>query len=143
MEYSMLKNCPECGALFTFLAKDLCDECSKKDEEEYNKVFKFLRQNPCSSILDVSECTGVSRKKIMEFIHDGRISLVTIAVSEEKKLYCRMCNKEIKGGKLCNECADNFREKLKETKKTIPVQEKEVLTGRMYTEDRRERRRET
>lgn len=130
----MLKNCPECGALFVSGIKKLCDECSKKDEEDYNKIFKFLRQNPCSKIVEVSEGTGVPRKKIMKFIEEGRISLATIVLDEKEKICCKMCGKEIKSGKLCNVCAEEFKKKLEGTKK-VSSQEKKARGERIYIAD--------
>ncbi len=90
-----LANCKECGKLFFKVASDICPECQKKEEEDFNKVKDYLREYPNASLSEIMEATGVNEKKISKFIKAGRLSI---------KPTCESCGRPIDSGKLCPEC---------------------------------------
>ncbi len=139
-----LKNCAECGKVFLpTITDETCIECHKIREGEFDVVYKFLRQNPGSSIQEVSSSSGVSVKKITQFIKDGRISLSNISADVEKFL-CKGCGVEIKAEmRLCEKCAEDFRSKLQPHKKahlTLPNDKK--ITGKVHILERLKRSKE-
>lgn len=74
----MRKFCDTCGKMFETENDKvkLCDECLVKDKDDYRKVKDFLMTNPGSNMFEVSKATGVSIKKIKEFISDDRVQVV-------------------------------------------------------------------
>jgi ribosomal protein L32 len=104
-----IKNCPECGKVFSTISGDICPECKKIEEEEYEKVYKFLKENPLSSIERVVSETGVSRRKILKFLKRGEITGMEI----QKELRCSHCGRPISVGRFCKDCAKKLSDKLK------------------------------
>lgn len=134
-----LRNCPECKRLFTGGTHDICTDCMKKEEEDYEKVAQYLKKNPKSSIEDVTEETEVTRKKIIKFLKEGKILGAEITTGEPL-LMCSSCGEPITEGKLCRKCADALSQKLKGTQqKHLPPTKHmtdEKVSGQMHTLDR-------
>lgn len=106
-----LRNCPECGSVFTFIRTNLCPACQKKDEEDFRKVRSFIMRNANASILKISEGTEVSEKKIMRYIREGRIR---IAQNNERIIIqCEVCGKRIPSGQLCEACSEKLSSGLR------------------------------
>ncbi|WP_054673554.1 hypothetical protein [Calditerricola satsumensis] len=77
MSWNKLKNCPECGRVFVAYVATVCPDCQKKIDEEYQRCVDFLRQrqNRMATLAQLSAGTGVSVKRITQFIREGRLSL--------------------------------------------------------------------
>lgn len=106
-----LRNCPECGSVFTFVRTNLCPACQKKDEEDFRKVRSFIMRNANASILKISEETEVSEKKIMRYIREGRIRIAPD--NEGIVVQCEVCGKRIPSGRLCEACSEKLSSGLK------------------------------
>jgi uncharacterized protein len=85
--------------------RDICDECYKKQEDDYQKVATFLRDQPGTTIQELSDETGVTVAQIRHFILIGRI-----LVSDFPNLSysCEICGKKIKVGRICTSCKDSI-----------------------------------
>ncbi|WKA53924.1 TIGR03826 family flagellar region protein [Planococcus shixiaomingii] len=107
MDSNRLKNCTICGRLFLQVHTDHCLDCYKNIEQDYERVSEFLKndQNRMATIAEVTEATGVSSKRMTEFIREGRI----FADDYPNLGYaCSRCGKMIKKQLLCNTCFDDF-----------------------------------
>jgi flagellar operon protein (TIGR03826 family) len=107
MESNRLKNCTICGRLFLQVHTDHCLECYKKIERDFELANEFLKneENRFATIDEVKKATGVSIKRLTEFIRDGRI----FAGDYPNLGYpCTRCGKMIKRQLLCNSCFDEF-----------------------------------
>lgn len=106
MKSDRLNNCRICGGLFLKYHSDYCIDCYIKVEQQYKCVADFLsEENRYATIEEVSEHTGVSLKRIENFIRDGRI----FAEAYENLGYqCAQCGKVIKRQVLCKGCYDQF-----------------------------------
>lgn len=105
-----LRNCPECGKVFTFIRTNLCPECQKKDEENFRIVRKFLLENPGALITEVSEKTGIGEEKILRYLKEGRFSVGT---KIQVKLQCELCGAAINAGRYCLPCQEKLTAGLK------------------------------
>ena len=84
-----LKNCKRCKKIFMHaVGPQLCDLCKKKEEEDFEKVRKFLRDYPGATIQEVSKATEVSAQLIYRFLRDGRIE---VAADSPIALLCENC----------------------------------------------------
>jgi len=95
--------CENCKRLFQYpgFGERLCPACKKEDDEEFEKVKKYLMDNPGSNKEDLFEATGVDIKKIMRWLKEERlISRNTSGLG----LTCEQCGSPILSGKLCDEC---------------------------------------
>lgn len=111
MVTSRLENCSICGRLFNKSYSDHCLDCYKDIEQQFKLVADFLKveQNHGATIAEVSEAVEVSKRRIKEFIRDGRL----YAADYPNLGYpCSHCGKVIKKQNLCTECANKFSTEL-------------------------------
>jgi len=102
-------NCPRCKKLFMRVRESICPECIKEDEEQFETVRIFVKENPNQSLQYVSEQCNVSVKRIMTYIRDGRLEATTGIASEVK---CSVCGKHILSGRMCEKCANEVGNKV-------------------------------
>lgn len=120
-----LRNCPECGGVFTYLRVNLCPACMNKDDEDFKKVRSFIIRNKHLGIPKIAEETGVSEEKILRYIRDGRIAIAS--VNEAVILKCEVCGKSITSGRLCEICSTKLSAGIK---KQIADENKKILEER-------------
>lgn len=101
----MITTCPKCKKVFNKVKEPLCPACLAEEEEYYEIVRAYLKENPGVTLEQVSEETGVSIAKINKFIRDGRLTEVT---GDKKYLKCSGCGKPIRKGKMCDTCVVKF-----------------------------------
>lgn len=105
-------NCPKCGSIYIKNKfRDVCDDCFKKEEEEFDKVYQFLRirKNRAATIPRIVEATGVDEELLLKFIRTGRLKVATFP---NLGYPCDKCGTLIRKGKLCDECSTELREEL-------------------------------
>ena len=93
-----MANCRKCKKVFPRINDPICDACKKEEEDVFHTVVEFLRDHPKATIAEVTEGTGVSAKKIMGYLRDGRIEVAS------KELACRHCGCKISSGIYCEPC---------------------------------------
>ena len=96
-----IANCPKCGKIFQKYSDPICESCMKKEEELFQSVRKYLVDNPDCRLDEVSKETGVSVKKIMRYLKEGRLE---VSKGLEGSLHCEQCDKPIASGRYCDKC---------------------------------------
>lgn len=96
-----LANCPRCGKLFARHFRDVCPDCLKRLEKEYEACVDYLRDHKGATINELSEETEVTIKQITRFIREGRISLVG---APNLSYPCEVCGILIRDGNMCDSC---------------------------------------
>jgi hypothetical protein len=76
--------------------------CIQKEEDVFEVVRKYVRDNPGQGIAEISEATGVPTKKIFGYIRDERLKIADAVIS------CRRCGKGVESGHLCPPCLREF-----------------------------------
>ncbi|HZG87384.1 TIGR03826 family flagellar region protein [Paenibacillus sp.] len=94
-------NCPKCGRLMAKGPRPLCPNCHQEIEAQFDKCWKYLRDNRKCTLGELSEATGVSTAQITKFIREGRIS---IAELPNLSYECEVCGTSIREGKMCESC---------------------------------------
>ncbi|MGG1518946.1 TIGR03826 family flagellar region protein [Paenibacillus oryzisoli] len=94
-------NCPRCGKIFVKGFAEVCPNCLKDLEQQYDKCLKYLRDHRGTNITDLSEATGVSVKQITKFIREGRISIMN---APNMAYPCEVCGTLIRENTLCEPC---------------------------------------
>ncbi|NLG89099.1 MAG: flagellar operon protein YvyF [Clostridiaceae bacterium] len=105
-----IKYCRECRKIFQYVSGPvLCPVCRKIDEEEFEKVRKFLREFPGANMQEVSDNTGVSPVKISRWLKEERLE-----VSEDSPvaLNCEKCGVRIRSGRFCVECSKGLAREM-------------------------------
>lgn len=107
-----LANCPGCGKLFVKETKNQCKACYEKDEADFETVYRFFKskENVRATLSEASEQTGVSEKKIIRFIKEGRLRLIELP---NLTYPCESCGRKIREGKYCETCMGKFRTTIK------------------------------
>lgn len=108
---AQLDNCPRCGRLFVKLARKVCPQCHQKVEEEFRRVYDFLRkkENRQATIYETSEQTGVSVTQIKEFIRQGRLEIKDFP---RMGYPCETCGELIKEGRFCHSCRQQLLKEM-------------------------------
>ena len=64
-----LMNCRNCKKLFNYIAGEkLCPACKEKLEEKFQKVKKYIEENPRENINQVAEACDVTIKQIKYWV---------------------------------------------------------------------------
>jgi hypothetical protein len=137
-----LSNCPKCRRLFPKVKESrLCSECSKAEEDQFEILRRFIQDNPKSTIGVVSNATGVSPKRILLYVREGRLILSEGMMGELK---CSQCETPIEKGSMCDKCSreisKGFEEALKESNDNAKKQEAAAKNVGMYTTDIRKKK---
>ena len=95
------KNCPRCGKLFVKIRAPICDPCVKEEEQIFERVREYVRENPDQAIQDVCDACDVTTKRILQYIKEGRLEASMGLQSEST---CSRCGRPIKTGRMCEKC---------------------------------------
>ncbi|MDO7906559.1 flagellar protein [Paenibacillus sp. JX-17] len=94
-------NCPRCGKLYALNFKNMCPDCIKGVEKEYERCVEYLREKRGADIQELSDAVEVSIKQITIFIREGRISMK----DAPNLMYpCEVCGTLIREGNMCQSC---------------------------------------
>ncbi len=111
-----IKNCPICKKIFSPTGGSLiCKDCARTEEENFIKVRDYLRENRGTDINIVSEETGVSTKKILKYLREGRLE---VSDGMADFLKCEKCGVSIKSGQYCRTCLEKVSKDLSSLLKT-------------------------
>lgn len=105
-----LRNCAECGRLFAYQGRNLCSKCLKKEEDQYNIVRRYVRDNPGASVFEVADATGIEEEKILQFLRDGRLQSKGFTEIME----CERCGRRISSGRLCDSCLGQINNEIRD-----------------------------
>jgi flagellar operon protein (TIGR03826 family) len=106
-----INNCPRCGKLFLKSLRDICPDCYKEIEAQYEQCYKFVRkkENRSCSIMELSESTSVSISQITKFILEGRIQILDYP---NLSYACKSCGTSIRTGVMCEDCVRGLNKQL-------------------------------
>lgn len=132
-----VRNCPKCKNVFSYAGYALCPECMKADEEVFETVRLYLKEHPDNSLTITSQETGVSAKKILRYVKEGRLE---ISRGMHGELLCRKCGRPIKKGRYCEKCVIDVNSEVDTVfgKMTLAPEkyDKTRTRGKMHTAER-------
>ncbi len=96
-----MQNCPKCGRLFAKMASKICPICEKEEEAIFEKVKAYLDENPGCTMSELLEATGVSAKRVLRYLREGRL---VVSKGMENVLVCESCGAPIITGRFCDKC---------------------------------------
>ncbi len=140
-----MRNCMRCGIMFQYngVGHVICPRCREIDQKEFALVRNYIYENRGATILEVSDAVGVQPPIIEGFLRAGRLE---IPPDSAVFIRCERCNKEIRSGRFCAECAKQLTTELKqaldfdETQVGEDAKSTSAGTGKMrFMEDRHER----
>ncbi len=97
------RNCRECRRIFRYpgFGDILCPLCRKQDDEDFEKVKKYLQEHVGAKGKDVFKATGVTVQKIQKWLREERL---IVSDATGLGLTCESCGAIISSGKLCPDC---------------------------------------
>ncbi len=97
-----VRNCRKCKKLFNYIVGPIiCPACRDEMEAEFQKVKKYVQENPRSDIRTVAEACEVEPAQIRDWVREERLEF---ADDSMVGLNCEKCGKIIKSGRFCDEC---------------------------------------
>lgn len=119
-----LKNCSQCGKIFTPMRNEkICRDCRIKQEEKEREVLQYVRDHPGISMKDAAVATGVSDKFMKQMVSQGLFSNFTV---NESFLYpCVKCGKPISKGTYCTDCLKTLRQETKKVAEQMHIRVKD------------------
>ena len=97
-----VRNCRKCRRLFNYvLGPVLCPACREEEEEVFQQVKKYVRENVNCTIQQVSEECDVSVGLIKQWLREERLVLSSESLMG---INCERCGAMIKSGKYCEAC---------------------------------------
>lgn len=106
-----LANCTRCGKVFAKQIRDICRECFKKEENDFNIVYHFLQaqKNREATLQNIVKQTGVAEDIIIKFIKSKRLRTSNFP---SLAYPCKQCRTEIVAGNLCENCSKKMIQEL-------------------------------
>lgn len=98
----MLRHCSDCQELFVSSGSVRCRRCIGSLAADLERIRDFLRSEPDADINAIIAATGVSRRRILEFIQQGRLQLKTKEPGTAN--VCAICRSPIPLGRICGRC---------------------------------------
>lgn len=94
--------CRRCKKMFQYVAgPTVCPRCRQVEEEMFQKVKDYLRENKGASMREVSEETEVPVSLIESFLRQGRLE---VSPDSPIALTCEICGAQISTGRYCAHC---------------------------------------
>lgn len=87
----------------------ICPACREELEQEFQKVKKFIQENPRCDIRTVSEECEVDPGQIRQWVREERLEF---ADDSAVGLNCERCGKMIKTGRFCPACKNDMAKNL-------------------------------
>ncbi|MDY0393241.1 TIGR03826 family flagellar region protein [Virgibacillus halophilus] len=102
-----LANCTRCNKVFAKQFRDICQDCYKQEEKDFQTVYTYLKtcRNREATLQEVVEHTNVDEETVIKFIKEKRLR-----TSQFPKLAypCSRCGRDILSGRICETCQDEM-----------------------------------
>lgn len=129
----VLKNCVECGRIFSpTRGEKICRDCRLKEEELERQVMSYVRDHPGISIQEAVRGTGVPEKIVKRMAREGMF--VTQGFAANVTYPCTRCGKPISSGTYCTDCLQALRNETKKAAESMQIRAK--TDKKMSTIDR-------
>ena len=136
-----VRNCKKCGKIFNYISGlPICQGCREKNEEIFQSVKKYIRENPRADIREVAMECEVETAQIQQWIREERLEFTE---DSPIKLPCEKCGALIRAGKYCEKCkgamAKNLSNAIERPKPVVTAAPKKETnsTNKMRFLDRR------
>ncbi|MDR1689847.1 MAG: MerR family transcriptional regulator [Clostridiales bacterium] len=123
-----MRNCPKCKRVFNYISSPICPDCEKEEELVFDSVVDYVKNNPESNLAKVSQETGVSAKKLLRYVKEGRLE---ISKGMHGEIRCEKCGAPILKGRYCDTCVIAVNQQIDEMFET-----KKQDTIKMHVMDR-------
>lgn len=126
-----VKSCKRCGKIFQYITGiQLCPRCKKDEEELFQVVKAYLRENRGATMEEVCQETGASVKMIERYLRDGRLEVMP---DSPMALSCEQCGTKIRTGRLCEKCRAKLNSDLGAAAQSLRKKQLDTLNNQGKT----------
>jgi acid stress-induced BolA-like protein IbaG/YrbA len=93
------------------MSSPICPVCEKEEEHLFETVVDYVKNNPESNLAKVSQETGVSAKKLLRYVKEGRLE---ISKGMQGEIRCEKCGLPINKGRYCDTCVIAVNQQIDE-----------------------------
>lgn len=113
IDYRIPKICTECGGVMVFkgVGEYQCEDCKRLDYDDYGKTRLYIETHRGATAPEIEAATGVKQKTIRAMLKEGRLE---VTKDSKELLFCEMCKKAIRSGKLCPKCEISYHRSLED-----------------------------
>ncbi|MBR1622479.1 MAG: flagellar protein [Pseudobutyrivibrio sp.] len=106
-----VRNCRTCGRLFNYIGgpANICPACRDELEKKFQVVKEYIRENPRSTIQEISDANEVTTNQIRQWIREERLQFTD---DSPIGIECENCGATIKTGRFCENCKNNMASAL-------------------------------
>ncbi len=97
-----IANCKRCGQMFNQTSRVICPDCIAEEEEAFQLVRAYLKQNREANLQQVVSETGINEAFILDMIYQGRLYL---GDNPNMSCPCERCGQDTTSGRYCTTCA--------------------------------------
>jgi flagellar operon protein (TIGR03826 family) len=120
-----VRNCRKCGRIFNYVTgPHICPACREKQEQDFQRVKEYIRENKGATVTQVSEECEVDVAQIHQWLREERLEL---SEGSGIVLQCESCGAPISSGRYCDKCRHDLSKGLSDSVKPIkaaaPVQD--------------------
>ncbi|WP_248925353.1 flagellar protein [Paenibacillus hamazuiensis] len=113
MSVLMVANCPKCGKVFQKNLRNMCQDCMRAVDGDFQKCYSYLRMNRKATTEELNRDTGVSVQQITLFIKDNRLPLIDYP---NLTYACASCGGPIRRNNICVPCATRLTAQINDMK---------------------------
>ena len=111
MSILAVANCPGCGRVFQRNLRNMCMDCIKSIDDEFEACYRFMLYNRRATTEQLRQATGVSQQRITQWMKDHRLS----AADFPNLTYsCNSCGAPIRQHHLCLPCSSRLTRDIRE-----------------------------
>lgn len=99
--FLVIANCKRCESLFNKVLHDICPNCLQEDQERFEQVRDYLKDNRYAKLVDIVRDTHVLIEEITDMIEQGKLVLVDFP---NLTIECQGCGLPTQDGAYCSTC---------------------------------------
>lgn len=113
-----LRNCKRCNKVFSYIGGlPICPSCTKEDEQIFDKVSLYIRDNPGVPLTVVSNELDISYDRLMKYVKEGRLQIRSANGGFIR--FCEKCGAVVTSGRFCDDCEDHITTVLEVSKRNL------------------------
>lgn len=106
-----LSNCSRCGKTFNRSGAKVCPACVALEDEQFDRVYQYVRDNPGIPIPALAAQTEVPERLILDWFRTKRL----LSRDDSVQWECERCGSAIRAGRLCLPCANELQASIQES----------------------------
>jgi hypothetical protein len=111
MSILMVANCPGCGKVFQKNLRNLCMDCVKSLQDEFDTCERYMRNNRKASTEQLSAASGVPVKQIIVWIKERRLPVTDFS---NLTYPCNSCGEPLRQQEMCYPCRTRLTKDIRE-----------------------------